>query len=380
MTATFLHVASLLAAMAIMLLGTGLGGTLVGVRAGIEGFPDRVVGLIGAAYFLGFAAGAWACPRLVRRVGNIRAFAVLAALACSCILACGLLVHPWAWLPLRALAGLAQMGLFLCVESWLNAETPADRRGRIFGLYQTCNLLALAGAQALLTVHGAAGMSGFALAALCAALAVVPIALTRLVEPRPLEVPTLNLAALARDAPLGVVAAAATGLANGAFWTLGPLFAHRLGLAEGAIAAFLASVIVGGALLQVPIGRLSDRYDRRAVLGGIGLAAGAAAATAAAVAGHTALPWLLLAMACYGGTSMAVYATALAHTNDRVDVRHTLESTRGLLLLHGLGAVAGPILAGLAMQALGPRALPAWLGLVYGGLGVAALLCRRLVR
>jgi len=372
MIPTVLRIFSLLLGMGTVLLGTGLLGTLLGVRGGMEAFSERLLGAVMAAYFLGFVSGAWLCPPLIARVGRIRAFAAMSALACVCALAHGLFIDPAIWMVLRFVVGVCLMGLYLVVESWLNAQTEPGRRGRTFALYMTVNLLAMGLAQFLLLAYGAGELASFVLAGMFCALALVPIALTRMVEPAPTRAPTLDLRHLLGTSPLGTAGALLTGLGNGAFWGLGPVFAQRMGYAEPGIALFMASVIVGGALLQIPIGHLSDRRDRRAVTAGVCFAA--AAATAGVWAGaDRSLGLLLGSAAAYGGFSFSVYSLVVAHTNDHVGAGDALETARGLLLLNGLGACLGPLLAGWAMYRYGPGALLAHIGLTLVLLGLFAL-------
>lgn len=356
MVPTFIRVSSLLVGIGTLLLGTGLLGTLLGVRGGMEQFSAPLVGAIMATYFLGYVSGAWLCPPLVRRVGHIRAFSAMAATACACALLHGMLVDPAVWLGLRYVMGACQMGLYLVVESWLNAQTESRTRGTTFSLYMAVILFALGGGQFLLLPYGAGELASFALAAVFCALGLVPVALTRMVEPAAAQAAHLHLRELVRASPLGTFGALATGLSNGAFWGLGALFAQRIGLDDPGIAAFMASVIIGGAILQIPIGHLSDTRDRRTVLGAAALVSVAAALGTALLIGRS-FEGLLACAALYGGFSFSVYSLAVAHTNDLLDPARALETARGLLLLNGIGATLGPLLGGVAMQELGPVGL-----------------------
>lgn len=371
MIATVVSLYSLLLGTAIMLLGSGLLGTLLGVRAGMEGFSGSVTGVIMSGYFVGYVVGSYYCPPLIRRVGHIRAFSALAAIASAAVILQGLVVNPWVWWPLRVVTGVCMVGIYLVIESWLNEQAEHRRRGRVFAAYMTVNLLAMGIGQFLLLLYGAGDLASFALVALLTSLALVPIAFTRIPEPRPVEAPRLHLRRLMGISPLGTAGALFTGLGNGAFWGLGPLFGHDIGLRDVGIASFMSAVILGGALLQGWIGHQSDQRDRRRVLMVVCFAAAAAAGVVVLTAGW-ALPPLVGAAVLFGAFSFSVYSLAVAHTNDHIEPGEVLEATTGLLLLNGIGAALGPIIAGALTELAGPRSLFVYLGLVYGLLGVYA--------
>ncbi|HKJ10513.1 MAG TPA: MFS transporter, partial [Gammaproteobacteria bacterium] len=257
---------SLLLGVAVMLLGIGLLSTLLGVRAGVELFPQTVTGVIMSCYFVGYVIGTFLCPTIIRRVGHVRAFSAMAALASVTAIAHALAVNPWAWGALRIMTGMCVVGLYMVIESWLNVLTTSSMRGRVFSTYIAVSLLAMAGGQYLLLVGGVRTFVPFAIASMLLSLALVPIALTRVLQPTPVETPAVSLLRLHRVSPLGSTAALVAGLTGGAFWGMGAVFAQRVGLDGVGIAAFMSVTIVGGALLQWPVGHYSDNRDRRTVL------------------------------------------------------------------------------------------------------------------
>ena len=309
----------------------------------------------------------------MRTVGHIRAFAAFAGIASAAAFTHTLLVHPFAWSVLRAVTGACLLGIYLVVESWLNLETPATQRGRVFAIYMTVTLLALAGGQWLLNVDPYAGPRGFGLAAALFALGLVPVALTRLPEPKPVGRPQQNFRLSWRGARLALGGTLAAGLATGAFWGMGAVFARRLGLNGDAVAAFMSATIMGGVALQWPLGHLSDRLDRRLVLLGASLfAAATALGTVAAVLWW---PSALYAVAfLLGGLLFPLYALSVAHLNDRLDRAQVLEASNTALLVYGAGAVVGPLASGLAMEQWGPLGLLLYMTAVLLAFSLFALL------
>jgi len=346
----------LVSGLSVLLVGWGLLGTLIGVRGSIEGFDGLTIGLITSGYYSGYVLGSYLCPRVISSVGHIRAFAAFAAAACATSIALGLLPEAWVWIGLRFLGGVAMFGLYMVVESWINEQVSFGYRGRVFGLYTASTLGALALGQFLLLAADPATLAPFAIAALFVTLGLIPIAVTRMQEPQPVSAPGSDLKGLYSVSPLGFQGVLVAGVATSAFWGVGAVFARDIGLDRAHIAWFLAATIAGGALLQWPIGHLSDRYDRRSVLIGVSLASGAMALVALETLRLGFVPLFLTAFA-YGGLLFSLYSISVAHANDHLEPSRILEATRGLLLIFGFGAIVGPTLTGAAMDVLGPSGL-----------------------
>jgi len=359
MSTSLLPVTALLLGVAALVTGTGVLGILLPLRATAEGFPAFALAAIGGAYFLGFVAGCLRTPYLVQRVGHIRLFAALAAIAAATIMLHALAIDVAVWIVVRAVTGFAVGGLYIVIESWLNGQSANETRGRIFAVYMVVNFVALMTGQLLMTVLDVGLVTPFLIAALAVCLSLVPVALSNATAPIVPPVRRLSIAALYRISPLGVVGCVVVGVANGSFWALGPLYAEaRLGSVALA-AVFVSAFVFGGALGQVPLGRLSDRIDRRRVLV---LAAGVAALGGLALAfwpGQTAWPLLILGAAT-GAFMLSVYSLCVAHANDYIDAKGFVAASSGLLLLYGIGAIAGPFIGAALMSLAGERFLFVW--------------------
>lgn len=351
-----LPVGALLAGVALLLLGSGLLNTLLALRGGLEGYSDSLLGLIMSGYFVGFFIGTFAALPLIQRIGHIRTFAFCAALASCSTLLHSLLIDPWSWMALRVLTGTALVILYTVIESWLNSQTPPAQRGRVFAVYMVVTLLALALAQQLLRFGTPATFTLFVVAAILTTLSLMPVIWTRLPQPEVGRVTRMGLRDLYRRAPVAVTAGFLSGLAMGAFWGMGALYARRIGMDDNGVAMFMSCAIIGGALFQFPIGRYSDSHDRRRVLLVIALVAAVLAIVLALVAAH--IVTTLLVVALYGGLVFALYPVAVAHLVDHLEPGSLLAGGSGLLLLHGVGAALGPALAGQLMDLFGSGALP----------------------
>lgn len=358
--------------------GGGLLGTLLAVRGRLEGFSDQTLGLIMSGYFVGFFLGTFSAPPLIRRVGHVRAFAFHAALAASSVMAYPLLVEPVGWAMLRVVTGMALVGLVTVIESWLNSRAAPEQRSRTFGVYMMVTLVALAGGQLLLDTQPPGGFVLFSVVAILFSLATLPVTTTRLPQPAMAVAPKMGIAGIFRAAPSAAAAALVSGLALGAFWGMGPVYASDLGLDRAGVGYFMSLTILGGAALQLPIGRLSDQGDRRTA---IGLVSGLATVISLAVLLVEApTPGTVYALFfVFGGLVFALYPLCVAHLLDRLPAASLLAGCSALLLLNGVGAAIGPSAAGIAMDRYGGGALP---GLFAASLGLLALLVggRRLLR
>ncbi len=347
---------ALLLATGLLLSGNGLFGTLSAVRANIEAFPLPIIGMLMSAYYAGFILGCWYNPYLVKRVGHIRAFTALAAIASVAALFHAIIVDPIAWLVLRSVIGFCFAGLAMVTESWINENATNDNRGRLFSLYRVVDLGSMTMGQVLLVAADPQGFQLFALVSMLICLALVPIALTTATAPRPIVSAKLNLSKVMRVSPFAALGVLAAGLANGAFWGLGPVFVQNSGYETGMVAAFMSSVIIGGVLAQFPVGALSDLFDRRHVLVGVAVV-GAFASLGVAVSVPLGVSAFLFAGFFFGAMSLSFYSLAVAHANDRAEQTDFVEVSGTLLLLFGMGAMIGPFLGALTMDVFGDVAL-----------------------
>jgi MFS family permease len=365
-------VSGLLAGMGIVLVGSGLLNTVLPVRAGLEGFSEFAIGVVMSAYYVGFIVGTVWCGRIIRRVGHIRGFATFAALATVSILGHAVFVSPLVWTVLRALVGASLIGIYITVESWLNSRADRTNRGSILAVYEMVGLGALAAGQFLITIGDVRSTLPFLVAASLIALGLIPVALTRLPEPDLGAPGRLTLGALIRLSPVAVAGTLIGAAAAGAFFSLGPLYAQKIGLAEPGIAAWMSAALIGGAVLQWPIGRLSDLVDRRLVIGATSLLA-CAAAIAIVAFGGSGFAFLLAASFLFGGTMLVLYALCVAHANDLLPQVQFLDAARGFNFLYGVGAAISPAAIGAAMSRYGPSSLYTASAVLLGTLGVFAL-------
>ncbi len=356
MVRQILPISALLLGSFFLLFAGGINALILPVRGSAEGFSAVELGLLGTGWAVGYVAGCLVSPALVARVGHIRSFSVLASLAGIAVLGSLLSITPWAWIPLRGVQGFCFAGAAMIVESWLSERAEPTTRGRIFGVYTMVNLVASTGGQLSLTLGDTTGFLFFVLAAMFYSLSLIPTAVSSGASPQPLTSVRLDLGALWRNSPVAVFAVLMVGISNGSFGTLGAVFGDRIGLNLGAIALFTSIPILAGAVAQIPVGILSDRMDRRKVL--VGLAALALAADLAFLLVSPSDPWAnLVLVSAFGAAIFAMYPVIVAHANDHAAPGTYIQISGGLLMVYGLGAIVGPLIAGFAMSFGGPSGL-----------------------
>ena len=361
----------LLLSTAFLLMGVGLLHTHIALQGHALGFSVAMIGVLTSAYYAGFLVGTYVVPRLTHRIGHIRTFAFCTALVAVVVLVQALDPAYGVWLVLRVLQGMLLVGLYAIIESWLNASAERSHRSSLFAVYMMVNLGASAVAQQFLRIRGE-GFVLFCLVAILFCAASLPVIATRQPEPHIHSIPRVQIKRLFRLAPTALVSALLSGLALGAFWGLLPLYAAARGLGLGEIGTYMSVAIAGGVVLQWPLGRFSDRIDRRLALALISATAALAALTnlfLPAAGGAAAMVVIFV----FGGMSFTVYPIAVAHLVDYVQRDELLSASSTVLLVNGVGSAVGPLVAGALMNLLRPQLLFVWFAVLDGMLACYAL-------
>lgn len=382
MAGAFASFSALFFGIALMMAGNGLQGSLLGLRASIEGFDTNVLGIVMSGYFVGFLAGSLYAPRVVSKVGHIRVFAALASLASISILVHSVFIDPWVWGGMRIVTGFCYAGLYIVAESWLNDMSDNANRGKLLSIYMVVQMGAVAGGQYLLGISDPSGANLFMLIAVLVSLAVLPLCLSASRTPDFSAPEAMSFRELFRLSPLGSGGMVLSGVANGALFGFGAVYAQRAGFTVTEISTFMAAMFLGGMVLQWPIGRMSDRMDRRLVIMAVTTAATIVAVGASLIpepaplnvqpgGGEDRMIWpILAAAALFGGLSIPHYSLFTAHVNDRVPIKKMVAASSALVFLNGVGAIMGPNLAAFLMGHFGPSGFFLTLAGVHGAIGL----------
>jgi MFS family permease len=359
----------LLLGMGVLMLGAGLQGTLLGLRATLEGFPTPVIGVIMSCYYVGYLLGTFGAPRLVRKVGHIRVFAALAAVASAAILVQGSFVNAVPWALMRLVSGVCFAGIYVVAESWLNAGASRSNRGTLLATYMLDLYIGLGSAQFLLVVANPTTSTPFMLVSVLISLAMVPIVVSSHHSPETSVPLKVRYRDLYKNSPLGVVAVTISGMISSTIFSMGPVYARLSGLGTSGVATFMAVSILAAVLTQYPVGRLSDRMDRRTV---IAIVCTIATLAAGSIVTFPHMPHVLFltVAAIFSGFVLTLYSLAVSHVNDKLEPGQMVAASSALLSLNGTAAAVGPILAGSLIAALGPQAYFETLATLTGALTI----------
>lgn len=344
---------ALLLGMGLLMLGNGMQGTLLGLRGSDEGFSGTVLGLVMSSYFVGFFGGAILAPTIIRRVGHVRVFAAMASLTSAAIVVHILFVTPPVWSAMRVLTGFSFAALYIVTESWLNDRVGNDVRGGLLSIYLIITFVAMGAGQLAMNLAPPAGYDLFLINAVILSLALVPIVLSQNTEPDHRTPEPLTLRRLYRISPVGTVGAFTTGMSQGALFGMAAVFARAHDLSVFHISLFMAALVLGGALMQWPIGRLSDGMDRRRVIVGAGIGVAVIAVIAVPV-GHLSPVGLIVMGLLFGGAVLPLYSLYVAYTNDHLEPQQMVAASSSLYMAVAAGAVLGPAMTGWLMDLVGP--------------------------
>jgi MFS family permease len=356
----------LLVTAGILIGGNGLQGTFIALRGTAEGFSPSTIGLIGAGYSIGFAIGCLYVTRILRAIGHIRTFAAMAAIAACCSILMPLVTSPLFWALMRFIIGISVASLFAVVESWINAKVTNQNRARTLSIYRLVDLSSVTAAQYLIPTVGIEGPVIFSLVAMAMALSLVPISVLDRSSPAPPEAISTDIRAVWRISPLSVVGVIAVGLSMAAFRNIGPIYAQQIGMSVTAIATFMSAGIIGGVVLQYPLGIYSDRLDRRRVIIWATIGAILTGGYLSFFAG-TDETANIIGIFVYGAFAMPLYSLCSAHGNDFAKPgEHALVSA-GLLFFWSIGATIGPLLASVLLQFIGPQVFFIYTSFIFTG-------------
>lgn len=337
----------------LLMVGNGLQGTLLGVRGQIEGFSTFEMSIVMSAYFVGFLGGSRMAPEMIRRVGHVRVFAALASLISAVLILYPTFADPWIWTAGRVLIGFCFSGVYVTAESWLNNAATNENRGKALSLYMIVQMIGIIAAQGLLLTADPSGFVLFVIPSVLVSISFAPILLS--VNPTPAFDTTapMSLKQLMDISPLGCVGMFLMGGVYAAQFGMAAVYGTEAGLSLGEISIFVATFYVGAVLLQYPLGLMSDRMDRRLLIGIVAAIGGAGGMLGLMLGGNFTL--LLVSAFVIGGASNPLYSLLVAYTNDFLDAEDMAAASGGLVFINGVGAISGPLITGYVMGAIGPQ-------------------------
>lgn len=354
-------------------LGSGTLGPLDALAGAAHGFTTQQIGMLGSAHYAGFFIGCWASPRLINSIGHSRCFAAFASIGAIAALLHPMIIDPYAWVIMRIGSGAAVAGAYTVVESWLQAKVANENRGRIYGAYRTIDLTGSLAAQLLIAVLDPLSYISYSLIAIFCCLCLLPLTLTTSKAPLITGTPRLQPLKVIAMSPLAAAGVVVVGLTNSSFRMVGPIFGAEIGLSAFEIGIFLAAGVLGGALAQIPVGWLADKFDRRWVLiwtSAAALVISTLIATGLVIQGG----WTAFAASfAFGLVAFPLYSVSVAYANDRCPADFIIDLNASLTFLFAVGAIVSPVLAAWLIAEFGSLSLFTYIALVHAALMVFSL-------
>ena len=336
----------------LIMAGNGLQVVLLGTRASEAAFSNIATGFVMAGYYVGIFFGSILVPRILANVGHVRVFGAMSAIASSAILIHAAFVDPVLWAVMRLLTGFSFAGMYIVCESWLNDKATNETRGQLLSIYMIINMGGMSLGQVMISFGEDGGYGLFLLASVMVSMAVVPILITVGKAPEFDTPERLGFRRLYQISPLAVMGMALTGAATAMIFGMGPIYGRSIGMTNTEVGYFMAAVTLGTLILQYPVGRLSDRFDRRIVILGVAIVSGLSVLVAT-LFNADELAWLLICMLIFGGTNFPLYSLCIAHANDYLTPRQMVAMASGLIMINGAGAVIGAPIAAMFIEYLG---------------------------
>jgi len=353
---------------AMIMLANGLQGSLIGIRASLEGYSSFAAGIIMTGYYSGFLAGAYFAPTRIKNVGHVRMFAASASIASISILLHSLHISFLGWFIMRFITGFCFVGMYTVAESWVNDLSDNKHRGQALSIYMIVSMSGSAFGQLFLNISSPETATLFMLVSILISISLVPILITVSKQPDFSVTESLTIKQLYKASPLGVITAIIVGAAHGTLWGIGSIYGLKSGLNIEQVSIFMFTFVIGGALNQYLIGYLSDIYDRRLIILIVSFLA-ALFAVFAVIFSYSFI-YLLIFTFLFGGLTVPLYSLAIAHTNDFLTKSEMVAASSGLLMVGGVGLTIGPIIGGIAIDLIGANGFWIYLFVIHSSIGL----------
>jgi len=336
--------------------GMGLLSVLLPLRMQEAGFSTSEIGIMAAGFASGFFLGCLYAPRLIQRIGHIRAFACFATVLSTLTLALAIDTQLALWTSARLLSGICFAGLLTISDSWISGETKSSVRGRVMGVYMIFYKSAQALGPLVFTFSAISGNWHFMLVSALFSLSLLPVALREGGNPTPPLKSRMNLKKVYQTTPLAVVGCMCLGMTNSPMNNLMAIYGVEIGLEVSGAVMLSAALQIGALALQWPMGWASDKRDRRKVMifGMLMMAL-----FSAIIAFMPIMPlWVyIILVGILGGFAMSIYPIILAHAGDYASPGEMVPLCATLMLAFSVGMAIGPITGSFAMDVLGPAGL-----------------------
>ena len=353
-------------------LALGVSMPLVSLRLESWGYGSFAIGVMAAMPAIGVLVGASLSSRLAAYFGT-------ATLMRLCLLAGALSIGLLAllpsypvWLALRLLIGVILTIVFILGESWINQLVVEQWRGRLVALYGSSYALSQLAGPLLLGVLGSEDDLGFWIGA--GLLVVAPLVLIGRSGAPSAEacgVGLRDLVGFCRRLPVIAWAIALFAAFEAMILTLLPVYCLQQGFTTELALFMVSTVVVGDAVLQLPIGALADYMSRRTLFTGCAMTL-LVSSLAIPVLMHTPAIWPLWVL--FGASAGGLFTLSQILIGERYRDDALVRANAHVAQLWGIGCLIGPLAAGAGSQWVSGHALP--LLMAAGAFGLVLLAMR----
>lgn len=333
-------------------VGVSILGTVLILDLRSTGGSSFMVGLMFSSFYAGYVLGAFKLEPFIRRVGSIRSFSAFAAGMAAIALIHGLVRDPYLWIVLRFVYGLCNAATFIVVESWLLSLSSVKTRGQVLSIYMFSFYAAQAFGQYSIGFMGGEMLLPYMIVGICSSLAVIPISSTKSTTPEFSDSEVLGVSELYKISPSAFWGCLCSGFILSVVYGLLPMTIQDYGFSKKEIAQLMTIVILGGTLLQFPLGKLSDYINRRILLVCLYFLAGV---VALGMMYMVTVSYIIFAslLFVFGGITFALYPISINTACDRVDTSQLVSATAALLVFYSIGSTLGPLIAPAVLDVIG---------------------------
>jgi MFS family permease len=345
----------------ILMIGHGLSGILLPIKLASNNTNLQLIGFVLAMYSVGFLLGAIVGKHILKQVGLVRTFTMCGSLTATAILLMGLDNNIYIWAIMRGLMGFCIASICVTLDTWFGSVSSEDNRGRILGINQIVSLSAITLGQFALVIAPISENTLFVVCGILFSSSIAPLVFISHYEPKielPERLPFWQLFSLS---PQGFITCFVCGILYSTIVNMLPLYANSEHITGLELSLFMGSAMAGGILLQLPVGYLSDHFERRKVIlsSCLLLILVTCALPAAVMTGFYSI--VLICNALTMGLIACLYPLSIAETFDKALKSQLVSVLSGLLCVYALGAIIGPYAASVVMQHLGEIAVFAFL-------------------
>ena len=349
---TLLGIWALFLAFAFVQLGNGIQRVLLPIRGESEGFSPSTMGLVMAFHFAGYLIGAKFAPWSLRSVGHIRVFSAMASLASIGVLINSAFITPFTWCGIYLIGGICNATIFVVLESWLNDRATNENRGQILGSYMVVMLGGTAGGQLLANLGDANGFKMFIFSSVLLSLAIVPMTLSASSNPPTPTSSAMPFRELYKLVPSAIVGTTFASFVQAAMSSMAIVFAIEAGMSTSKATIFVGAGLAGAITLQIPLGRLSDRFPRRIIILSCIFTSTTIAVLQVLLPNSSDLHILLNLL--FGAFVFPLYGLFAALANDWVPSNKRVAASSTLVLASSAGSVVAPVVIGFLLGEFGP--------------------------